>query len=70
MAGGIPSEAAAIIDDEQMEDGDVKPDGPLPGDCGYFLHSWRCTWRDPVTDEPKSIIAPPPPRLQAALDNT
>jgi hypothetical protein len=70
IAGGVPSDDTAFVDEEQLDDGDVKPEGPLPGDCGYYLHSWKCTWKDPITHESKNIVAPPPPRLQAILDAT
>lgn len=31
----------------------------LPGDCGYYLHSWKIRFPDPETGTPRMVIAPP-----------
>ncbi|MFZ1728767.1 MAG: RluA family pseudouridine synthase [Bacteroidota bacterium] len=35
----------------------------VPGDCGYFLHSWQIRFPDPGSGEMMSVVAPPPGRL-------
>jgi 23S rRNA pseudouridine1911/1915/1917 synthase len=35
-------------------------DGAVPGDCGYFLHSWRIRFPDPEAGVSVQVIAPPP----------
>ena len=39
----------------------------VPGDCGYLLHSWKLRFPDPVSRQPRSVIAPPPSGLDPAL---
>ena len=57
--GGVPKAAPA------GSDGRVGNAGvAMPGDCGYHLHSWRLTFRHPVTGERLTIVAPPPEFLQ------
>lgn len=35
----------------------------VPGDCGYFLHSWQIRFPDPASGEMMHVIAPPPGNL-------
>jgi 23S rRNA pseudouridine1911/1915/1917 synthase len=49
--GGLPVDAGAV------------PGGAVPGDCGYFLHSWRIRFSDPEAGVPVQVVAPPPPVL-------
>lgn len=55
QAGGIP-----------------RPDGPddetaaLPGDTGYFLHSWKIRFPLPDRGEDMEVVSPPPPVLDPA----
>ncbi len=35
----------------------------VPGDCGYFLHSWQICFPDPESGEMMQVTAPPPGRL-------
>lgn len=35
----------------------------VPGDCGYFLHSWKLRFSDPVSGRLRCVAAPPPPDL-------
>ena len=49
--GGLPVDAGAV------------PGGAVPGDCGYFLHSWRIRFPDPEAGVPVRVVAPPPPVL-------
>jgi 23S rRNA pseudouridine1911/1915/1917 synthase len=37
----------------------------VPGDCGYFLHSWQLRFPDPDSGEWTHVIAPPPEILDA-----
>jgi 23S rRNA pseudouridine1911/1915/1917 synthase len=34
--------------------------GAVPGDCGYFLHSWQIRFPDPSTSEIMHVVATPP----------
>ncbi len=36
---------------------------PVPGDCGYTLHSWKLSFPDPDGGVEREVIAPPPPSL-------
>lgn len=46
------------------------PDLPgLPGDGGYLLHAEQLTFVHPVTGEPLTLRAPPPPELVRAGDS-
>jgi 23S rRNA pseudouridine1911/1915/1917 synthase len=37
---------------------------PVPGDCGYTLHSWKLSFHEPDGGSNIEVIAPPPPSLQ------
>ena len=37
-----------------------KPGVPLPGDGGYFLHSWKIGFPHPTSDSYLQITCPPP----------
>ncbi|KAJ7524244.1 hypothetical protein O6H91_18G083300 [Diphasiastrum complanatum] len=71
VAGGIPSTTAEstlgmLHYETCAEDGGHnKPITPLPGDCGYHLHSHRLTFDHPITSKKMNIIAPPPAALLA-----
>ncbi|MFA6233458.1 MAG: RluA family pseudouridine synthase [Bacteroidota bacterium] len=39
--------------------------GAVPGDCGYFLHSWQIRFPDPDSGEMMHVTAPPPETLDA-----
>ena len=41
------------------------PDPGLPGEGGFWLHSWRLRLRHPITDEPLEIECAPPPPLRS-----
>ncbi len=62
-AGGVPKAALHGT-------GGVAGDAgfAMPGDCGYYLHSWRLTFTHPVTGQRLTFVAPPPAILQ--LDAT
>ncbi|MBE0644007.1 MAG: RNA pseudouridine synthase [Bacteroidetes bacterium] len=36
----------------------------VPGDCGYFLHSWQIRFPDPASGETVHVVAPPPEILK------
>ena len=38
----------------------------LPGDCGYFLHSWKIRFPHPDRGEEMEVVCPPPPDLDPA----
>jgi hypothetical protein len=48
--------------------GSEKPAGPLPGDTGYFLHSWKITFPHPESLEPVEIICEVPHNFRELLD--
>ncbi|CAI5983546.1 unnamed protein product, partial [Closterium sp. NIES-65] len=37
---------------------------PLPGDTGYWLHSFRCLFHHPTSNQVIRVVAPPPPALR------
>jgi 23S rRNA pseudouridine1911/1915/1917 synthase len=39
----------------------------LPGDGGYFLHSWKIRFPHPERGEEVEVVSPPPPLLDPAL---
>lgn len=49
--------------------GDLLPDGgpggrpAVPGDCGYWLHSWKIRFPHPSLEEEREVVAPPPSEL-------
>lgn len=51
--GGVPKYA-----------GDDMQRAAVPGDCGYFLHSWRLEFRIPASSQTAVVVAPPPPELR------
>jgi 23S rRNA pseudouridine1911/1915/1917 synthase len=53
--GGIPR--AGGVDDERV---------PTPGDCGYFLHSWKIRFPHPEKGEDREVVSPPPRVLDPA----
>jgi 23S rRNA pseudouridine1911/1915/1917 synthase len=50
QSGGIPR--ADAIDDEYAA---------LPGETGYFLHSWKIRFPHPARGEDVEVVCPPPP---------
>jgi 23S rRNA pseudouridine1911/1915/1917 synthase len=44
--------------------GGLRRDAGLPGDGGYLLHAKRLQFTHPVTSQPVTMEAPPPPELQ------
>ncbi len=36
----------------------------VPGDCGYFLHSWQIRFTDPESGKEMIVVAPPPDILR------
>ena len=48
--------------------GGLKRNPGLPGDGGYYLHAERLQFTHPMTGEPISLRAAPPPVLQTAAD--
>jgi 23S rRNA pseudouridine1911/1915/1917 synthase len=53
--GGIPKFSAVPIDPNQKL--------PVPGDCGYHLHAHQLSFTHPTTQQPFTLICPPPPML-------
>jgi len=54
--GGLPKENKQLMDSEGRY--------PVPGDCGYWLHSWKISFPHPTTKEIVNIICEPPLPLQ------
>jgi 23S rRNA pseudouridine1911/1915/1917 synthase len=52
QSGGIPLDRSE--DDECIA---------LPGDSGYFLHSWKIRFPHPERGEDVEVLCPPPPIL-------
>ena len=52
LPGGLPRPGVG-------EDGE----DALPGDCGYFLHSWKIRFPHPDRNEEVEVVCPPPPNL-------
>lgn len=71
LPGGLPDEnvvaESGTDDDEVTDDDDTKRDGSLPGDCGYFLHSWKVKFLHPIDKRPIEIVCEPPPEFKAVL---
>ncbi len=55
QSGGIPFDGG--MDDERPA---------LPGDGGYFLHSWKIRFPHPERGEDVEVVSPPPPLLDPA----
>lgn len=58
-SGGIPK--AGGEDDEYT---------PLPGDSGYFLHSWKIRFPCPDRGQDVEVVCPPPPLLDPNASST
>ncbi len=54
------------MEKEDDNEGDEGNSG-LPGDCGYYLHSWKLVFPHPTElNRTIKVISPPPPQLQSA----
>lgn len=68
VGGGVCSNAPP--DDEQEGVGDdERPEGPLPGDTGYFLHSWKISFPHPKTSDTIAIVCDLPKAFKEMLGN-
>jgi 23S rRNA pseudouridine1911/1915/1917 synthase len=75
LPGGLPDEkiiadsanASQLSDDAVTDDDESARDGSLPGDCGYFLHSWKVKIPHPDGTKSVDITCPPPPAFDATF---
>lgn len=70
VSGGKPDpgslamlEASQRVEINQDDGGYLKPENPVPGECGYHLHAHEMTIIHPITEKPLQIVAPCPPIL-------
>ncbi|KAM7277295.1 hypothetical protein ACFE04_019161 [Oxalis oulophora] len=70
VSGGIPkSEDCELVDESFAHDGGYeRPNKPVPGDCGYYLHAHQVVLSQPTTNEEIKITAPLPIILQSVKD--
>ncbi|XP_020680582.1 RNA pseudouridine synthase 5 isoform X1 [Dendrobium catenatum] len=71
QGGGQPNllETETIEDSFAEDGGYQKPERPLPGDCGYYLHAHRLVLCHPSMDKMTEIIAPLPSILQTRQES-
>lgn len=65
-SGGLPNcSDPELMDESFAKDGGYqKPENPVPGDCGYYLHAHQLVLVHPITNELISITGPLPSVLQ------
>ncbi|OWM70169.1 hypothetical protein CDL15_Pgr026019 [Punica granatum] len=66
VSGGQPrSVDSEFVDESFAHDGGYqRPENPVPGDCGYFLHAHQLVLHHPITEKVIKITAPLPSILQ------
>ncbi|PKU76855.1 RNA pseudouridine synthase 5-like [Dendrobium catenatum] len=71
QGGGQPNllETETIEDSFAEDGGYQKPERPLPGDCGYYLHARRLVLCHPSMEKMIEIIAPLPSILQTRQES-
>lgn len=53
---------------DEFEDNDTaRPEGPLPGDTGYYLHSWKICFPHPESEEVVSVVCGLPSAFKDVL---